>query len=65
MTVQELINELERFDPGMEVRFAAQPNWPFEYSINSTVESNDIIYLEEGVQIGYLPSEAAEALGWR
>jgi hypothetical protein len=33
MTVQELIDELESFDGEAEVRFLAQPSWPFEYTI--------------------------------
>lgn len=38
MTVQQLIEELEGMNPEAEVRFASQPNWPFEYSINRVVE---------------------------
>jgi hypothetical protein len=41
MTVQELIDELEVFDPEAEVRFLAQPSWPFEYTIAAVVEAND------------------------
>lgn len=52
----------------MEVRFASQPNWPFEYSINDAVpvktDDGEIIYLEEGTQLGYLPGEAKDELGW-
>lgn len=33
MTVQELIDELESCDGEAEVRFLAQPSWPFEYTI--------------------------------
>lgn len=64
MTVQDLIMELERFDPDMEVRIASQPSWPFEYGIAETAESEGVIYIAEGGQIGYLPGEAAEAIGW-
>jgi hypothetical protein len=41
MTVQELIDELEDFDPEAEVRFLAQPSWPFEYTIAAIVEATD------------------------
>ena len=34
MTVEDLIYELQNLDPNTEVRFASQPNYPFEYSIN-------------------------------
>ena len=79
MTVQELIEELRLFDQDAQVRFASQPSWPFEYSINGVVQAvivnqsntpkgygteEDVVYLEEGSQIGYLPSGAKEELGW-
>ena len=79
MTVRELIEELRLFDQEAQVRFASQPSWPFEYSINGVVqavvdkpdkhtydgyETEDVVYLEEGRQIGYLPSGAKEELGW-
>lgn len=41
MTVQELIDELESFDPDTEMRFLAQPSWPFEYTIAAVVEASD------------------------
>lgn len=73
MTVGELINELKYMDEGATVRFASQPSWPFEYSINGVVQTTvkdreenekNMVYLEEGRQVGYLPSEAKEELGW-
>ena len=41
MTVQDLIDELERCDGEAEVRFLAQPSWPFEYTIAAVVEATD------------------------
>ena len=68
MTVSELKEILEYYDDDMEVRFASQPNWPFEYSILDAVmvhvDEEDVIYLEEGQQLGYLSREAKEELGW-
>ena len=68
MTVRELIEELRLVDQDATVRFASQPSWPFEYSIygvvQTTVKDQDMVYLEEGRQVGYLPSEAKEELGW-
>ena len=72
MTVGELIHELKYMDEGATVRFASQPSWPFEYSISGVVQTTvnynenerDMVYLEEGRQVGYLPSEAKEELGW-
>jgi len=73
MTVRELIEELRLMDQDATVRFASQPSWPFEYSIygviQTTVRDNednerDMVYLEEGRQVGYLPAEAKDELGW-
>jgi len=73
MTVGELIHELKYMDEGATVRFASQPSWPFEYSINGVVQTTvrdredneiDMVYLEEGRQVGYLPKEAKDELGW-
>ena len=68
MTVRELIEELRLVDQDATVRFASQPSWPFEYSIygvvQTTVKDQDMVYLEEGRQVGYLPSEVKEELGW-
>jgi len=72
MTVRELIQELKYMDEDATVRFASQPSWPFEYSIYGVVQTTvnyndnerDIVYLEEGKQVGYLPKEAKDELGW-
>ncbi len=73
MTVDELIQELKYMDGDATVRFASQPSWPFEYSIYGVVQTTvkdsrdneeDIVYLEEGRQVGYLPKEAKDELGW-
>ena len=74
MTVADLIEELKWMPEGAEVRFASQPNWPFEYSIDDVVsveienrrtgEAEEVVYLAEGRQIGYLPSEAKNELMW-
>ena len=71
MTVKELIEKLEYLDPDAEVRFASQPNWPFEYDIRSISQEvmvnshqDSVVYLEEGRQIGYLPEPAKNILGW-
>jgi hypothetical protein len=72
MTVRELIEELRLMDQDATVRFASQPSWPFEYSIYGVVQTTvnyndderDIVYLEEGRQVGYLPAEAKDELGW-
>ena len=75
MKASELIEELKwaienNNGEDIEVRMAQQPKWPFEYSINAAVtvnlnqesdEPNEwVVYLEEGSQLGYLPTEASE-----
>ena len=81
MNIRDLIEELEMIadenDDGqeIEVRFASQPSWPFEYSIDGIViapkfddQDNDtgqtIVYLGEGQQLGYLPRVVKNELGW-
>lgn len=73
MTVEELIQELKYMDGDATVRFASQPSWPFEYSIYGVIQTTvrdgrdneeSIVYLEEGRQVGYLPTEAKDELGW-
>jgi len=73
MTVRELIEELRLMDQDAKVRFASQPSWPFEYSIYGVIQTTvrdredneiDMVYLEEGRQVGYLPKEAKDELGW-
>ena len=78
MTAQELIEEMEwaieQNKGDVEVRFASQPKWPFEYSIDTAVtievedknsdEKEKIVYLSEGTQLGYLNEDAAREIGW-
>jgi len=73
-----MLEEIAEESPEAEVRIAEQPSWPFENEINGVVEVvlDDeryedgvseppvVVYLEEGEQIGYLPTLAKEALGW-
>ena len=79
MTAQELIEEMEwaieqNKGDDVEVRFASQPKWPFEYSIDTAVtvevededtdEKEKVVYLGEGTQLGYLNEDAAREIGW-
>ena len=58
MTVRELIDELEGFDSEAEVRFLAQPSWPFEYTIAAVVEATD----RPDDLSGYRPTPASRVL---
>lgn len=70
--LKELVDEAvefvgEREAENVEVRYASQPSWPFEYSIENDFVANDdntVFYLIENKQIGYLPSEIKDDIGW-
>jgi hypothetical protein len=78
MTAKELIEEMEwaieQNKGDVEVRFASQPKWPFEYSIDTAVtvevEGDDaddkekVVYLSEGTQLAYLNEDARREIGW-
>ena len=65
MKVRDLLEMLEECDPNAEVRFASQPSWPFENTIEDVVSQDDsVVYLQEGSQIGYLPDGPKETMGW-
>lgn len=69
MTVAELKEYLEQFPNEAEVRLATQPRYPFENSIDSVVivegdQFQPVVYISERSQIGYLPENAREELGW-
>ena len=68
-TVSDLIEALNYMNPDSEIKFASQPSWPFEYSISNVIEVEDeegfpTGYLVEGTQLGYLPEEAKDEIGW-
>lgn len=42
MTVQELIDRLEDFDPDTEIRLMTQQSWPFENSIRGLCDGRDL-----------------------
>jgi hypothetical protein len=47
MTVRELIDHLSDYDPDAEVRLAHQPEWPFEYSVQSVASAEEAAELRE------------------
>lgn len=51
---------MEYMDGDTPVKLAAQPSWPFEYSISDVVIVDDdsnpdrgVVYIAEGQQLGY------------
>ncbi|MFI0357654.1 hypothetical protein [Actinomadura sp. 9N407] len=65
MTVADLIDALERYDPRMQVRLAVQPRLPQEHTIGAVTEADGMVWIGELQQCGYVPDEVAERLGWR
>jgi hypothetical protein len=70
-TVSDLIDQLQQADPNAEVRLATQPSWPFEWSLSRSqpavevdLDSQPVVYLVQGSQLGYLPDIACRELGW-
>lgn len=68
MNVWRLKSILEDLDEDMEVRLAMQPAWAMEYSIGEAVQveidGEEVLYLSENNQLGYLPGAVSEELGW-
>lgn len=70
MTVEELFYFLEdnldngTIDLDTEVKFASQPHYPLESSIDDAQYIDGIVYLSENHKDRYLPAEVAEALNW-
>lgn len=71
MTAKDLIEQLQDLDPNTEIRLAIQPNYPFEHEIANELailpedrRGNQVAYLVDAGQIGYLPPQAAVACGW-
>lgn len=71
MRLSELLELLENIqdsfpDEDPEVRLAVQPRWPFENSVHSVAylegEGVPVVYISEGVQLGYLPGPAKDAV---
>jgi hypothetical protein len=64
-TVADLIEELRRFDPRLEVRLATQPRMPYEHTVGAVAEADGMVWIGEAKQQGYAPDEVADRLGWR
>ncbi len=60
----DLIDELRRFDPGMEVRLAIQPRMPQDHGIGAVAEADGIVWIGDAGPRGYAPDEVRESLGW-
>ncbi|MFI6098197.1 hypothetical protein ACIA8G_21765 [Lentzea sp. NPDC051213] len=76
-TVGDLLDALTEYDPATPLRWAAQPNHPFEYTVGKVVctpqdaegdgterTEEPVVWLGEGTQVGPLPDLATNALEW-
>jgi hypothetical protein len=69
-TVADLRAALQDLPEEAPVRWAHQPRWAMEYAIDGVAQVDDlagdgpVVYLVAGNQLGYLPEEAAEEIGW-
>ncbi|MWA06233.1 hypothetical protein F8568_038975 [Actinomadura sp. LD22] len=64
VTVADLIDELRRFDPRMEVRLAMQPRMPQEHTVGAVTEADGMVWIGDGGRLGYAPDEVGDRLGW-
>ena len=64
MKVSRLIEILKNMREDLDVRIASQPKYPMEYSVDSVAETDKAIYLVEEEQIGGLPREVRDEVGW-
>ncbi|WP_414944874.1 hypothetical protein [Amycolatopsis sp. cmx-11-32] len=75
-TVGELIAALDRYDPATPVRLATEPHSPLENLLARIACTPDnaesrpartdlpVVWPGAGDEVGYLPAQAANALGW-
>lgn len=68
MTVGDLLDLLDGLDEDMPVFLAQQPSYPFEYELDEgrvvEISGEEVLYLVEGDQIGYLPDKVRNEIGW-
>lgn len=70
VTAGELAELLAELDPDTPVRFAGQPGHPLEYGVSEmivtarTPDGEDVVYLAESRQVGYLSGAVSAELGW-
>jgi hypothetical protein len=67
--LRDLVDQTSELEDNVEVKFASQPSWPFEYSINDyhvidRENGDQEIFFEEGTQLGYLPGEVKDEICW-
>lgn len=65
LTVGHLLHQLQNIDPGLPIRMAVNPDWPFAHYLGTDVVVQDgIAFIADDGQEGYLPTPVREALTW-
>ncbi|MBM9508027.1 hypothetical protein [Actinacidiphila acididurans] len=65
LTVGHLLRQLQDLNPGLPIRLAVNPDWPFAHFIGTTiVVTNGVAYIPEDGHEDYLPVPARDALDW-
>ncbi|MFI9273976.1 hypothetical protein ACIGXM_25195 [Kitasatospora sp. NPDC052896] len=65
LTVGHLLRQLQNIDPGLPIRLAVNPDWPFTHYVGAdiVVQDGDAFIADDG-QEGYLPPAVRDALTW-
>jgi hypothetical protein len=69
LTAGELKELLEDVSDETPIHLAHQPRYPLEYTAQQAVLSEDedgnpVVFIAEGIQVGYLSGVAGLELGW-
>lgn len=65
LTVGHLLRQLQNLDPGLPIRLAVNPDWPFAHYLGTDVVVRDgIAFIADDGQEDYLPVEVRDALDW-
>lgn len=65
LTVGHLLRQLQNIDPGMPIRLAINPDWPFTHYVGADIVVQDgVAFIADDGQEGYLPPAVRDAFTW-
>ncbi|MYQ48741.1 hypothetical protein GTW40_27535 [Streptomyces sp. SID4985] len=65
LTVGHLLRQLQDLDPGLPVRLAINPDFPFAHYVGANVVvQNGMAFIADDGQEDYLPAGVRDALDW-
>ncbi|MFC9245533.1 hypothetical protein ACFT7S_16375 [Streptomyces sp. NPDC057136] len=65
LTVGHLLRQLQDLDPGLPIRLAINPDWPFTHCLGTDVVVREgIAFIADDGQEDYLPVAVRNALAW-